>query len=190
VTTPQRDLGGELGEAGSIEQAAGGDALVFVDYVDLCFAPAECDRASHKVVLAQGRLAVPLELSGAGLAYVDDSHPLPVDGTDFGIVHHARPAMPSSRSATVTGSPHSVHSRITHISNKRRRIRNNADCPDSASHTTDIRRPFPRAVSGVAAPPAGRPRPRDDDDRRPGGTLANTHAGDRQGRSGRDTRGK
>ena len=103
----QSDLRGELGEAGSIEEATGRHALVFVDHDDLCFGPPECYRASHEVVLAQGGLAVALQLAGARLAHVDDGQPLLVDRADLGGFDHAPPPR---RSAMAIGSAHSGHS--------------------------------------------------------------------------------
>src|SRR3989442_999804 len=100
----QSDLRGELGEAGSIEQSVGGYTLIFIDHVDLSLRPAERDRARDEVVLAQGGLAVPLQLGGARLADIDDRQALPMDRADLGVLHHAGPPTLSNRSATATGA--------------------------------------------------------------------------------------
>src|SRR5260370_8795178 len=45
----QSDLRGELGEARSIEEAAGRYALVFADHDDLCFCPPECYPVTNQI---------------------------------------------------------------------------------------------------------------------------------------------
>jgi hypothetical protein len=68
----ERDLGSEPGEARSRHKAGAGESEVLIDDDDAIGGPAEFTGFGGKRILSIGRLAIVLDLGGAGLAQVDD----------------------------------------------------------------------------------------------------------------------
>ena len=100
------DLGGQVGEADALDDAAGGATKIFVDHLHLRRRPAERVGPGDELVLAGRGLRVALELGRARLADVDHGRALALGGADPGVLHQGRPPRPSTRSATATGSSH------------------------------------------------------------------------------------
>src|SRR5271157_2276504 len=68
----ERDFGGEPGETRSRDKAGAGEPEVLIDDDDAIGGPAEFTGFGGKRILSIGRLAIVLDLGGAGLAQVDD----------------------------------------------------------------------------------------------------------------------
>ena len=97
----ERDFGGEAGEARSRDKAGAGEPEVLIDDDDAIGGPAEFTGFAGKRVLSLGRLAIDLDLGGAGLAQVYDRLAGEMAGRDLGALIHRFP--PSSTWPTACG---------------------------------------------------------------------------------------
>jgi hypothetical protein len=97
----ERDLGSEPGEARSRDKAGAGESEVLIDDDDAIGGPTEFAGLGGKRILSIGRLAIVLDLGGAGLAQVDDRLTREMAGRDLGALIHRFP--PSSIWATACG---------------------------------------------------------------------------------------
>ena len=70
----ERDLGGQAGETGSRYGSGSRQTKILVDDHDIVGDPSKIGGLVHQSILPVGRLAVVFNLSGAGLAQVDDGH--------------------------------------------------------------------------------------------------------------------
>lgn len=90
----ERDFGGQPGEPRSRDKAGAGEPEVLIDDDDAIGGPAEFTGFGGKRILSIGRLAIVLDLGGAGLAQVDDRLTREMAGRDLGALIHRFP--PSS----------------------------------------------------------------------------------------------
>ena len=95
------DFGGEPGETRSRDKAGAGESEVLIDDHDAIGGPAEFTGFGGKRILSIGRLAIVLDLGGAGLAQVDDRLTREMAGRDLGALIHRFP--PSSIWPTACG---------------------------------------------------------------------------------------
>ena len=77
------DFGGEPGETRSRDKAGAGEPEILIDDDDAIGGPAELTGSGGERILSIGRLAIVLDLGGAGLAQVDDGHAGKVTGGDL-----------------------------------------------------------------------------------------------------------
>ena len=88
------DFGGEPGKTRSRDKARAGEPEVLIDDLDAIGGPAEFTGFGGKRILSIGRLAIVLDLGGAGLAQVDDRLTREMASRDLGALIHRFP--PSS----------------------------------------------------------------------------------------------
>ena len=90
----QGDFGGEPGETRSRDKAGAGEPEILIDDDDAIGGPAEFPGLGGERILSIGRLAIVLDLGGAGLAQVDDRLTRKMADGDLGALIHRFP--PSS----------------------------------------------------------------------------------------------
>src|SRR5271155_1380190 len=100
-TVGEGDFGGQPGETRSRDKAGAGESEVLIDDHDAIGGPAEFTGFGGKRILSIGRLAIVLDLGGAGLAQVDDRLTREMAGRDLGALIHRFP--PSSIWPTACG---------------------------------------------------------------------------------------
>src|SRR5262245_9492559 len=87
-------FGCETGEAGRRARGGTGKAEILVNDNDSILRPAKLTCLGRKRILTLGRLAIVLDLGGAGLAQIDDRLAAEVVGSDLGaLIHRASPPL-------------------------------------------------------------------------------------------------
>ncbi len=91
----ERHLGGETGKPRASDRAGTGEPEILVDDDDAIIRPAEVAGLGREGVLPVRRLAIVLDLGGAGLAQIDNGLTGEMAGSDLGVVSHDSPPSPA-----------------------------------------------------------------------------------------------